>query len=190
MFQDSANAPAAAHVFDAVGAVVGGAPFAAENSPRALLASRPGAYDVLLELVDRSSSARVRENAQVILQMLPTRDSVRDELRRLLEATAADPATAAADAKPRAAEGSAGDGALLSRLEELSRELGDPGFGDATQLPDLTLELGDSPLRLARDSLSLPGAPSRVLNLLLAQLTGFGEVLLANGGLLLFLDLA
>ena len=79
-------------------------PSPAENSPRALLASRPGAYDVLLELVDRSSSARVRENAQVILQMLPTRDSVRDELRRLLEATAADPATAAADARGRLRE--------------------------------------------------------------------------------------
>lgn len=79
-------------------------PSPAENSPRALLASQPGAYDVLLELVDRSSSARVRENAQVILQMLPTRDSIRSELRGLLEATAADPATAAADARGRLRE--------------------------------------------------------------------------------------
>ena len=63
-----------------------------ENSPRALLASQPGAYDVLLELVDRSRSARVRENAQEILQLLPTRESIRRELVGLLEASTADPA--------------------------------------------------------------------------------------------------
>ena len=44
-----------------------------------------------------------------------------EQLTAALQAAATAPA---ADAKPRAAEGSAGDGALLSRLEELSRELG------------------------------------------------------------------
>ena len=69
-----------------------GVPSPRENSPRALLASQPGAYDVLLELVDRSRSARVRENAQEILQLLPTRESIRRELVGLLEASTADPA--------------------------------------------------------------------------------------------------
>ena len=36
--------------------------------------------------------------------MLPTRDSIRSELRGLLEATAADPATTAADARGRLRE--------------------------------------------------------------------------------------
>ena len=118
-------------------------PSPAENSPRALLASRPGAYDVLSSSwTDRA--ARVRENAQVILQMLPTRDSIRNELRGLLEATAADPATAAADARGRLREllglGPAElvyalqvlDGLLSSAPSRLSRRIagGDDGPSD------------------------------------------------------------
>ena len=84
-----------------------------------------GAVDGLVnESEIRAVISKLKKLKATHAALLDDHARTQQQLSAALQAATAAPATAAADAKPRAAEGSAGDGALLSRLEELSRELG------------------------------------------------------------------